>query len=76
MPSANISTDGDSDHPWTAEPTGSRDTATLADAKGPMRTVVGIGCEGQRLASLSSHVPTTEDQNSGCGRKPSDSYSR
>jgi hypothetical protein len=26
-----------------------------------------------RLASLSSHEPTTTDQNSGCARKPSDS---
>ena len=26
----------------------------------------------QRFASLSSQVPTTNDQNSGCGRKPSD----
>ena len=27
----------------------------------------------QRFASLSSHAPDTSDQNSGCGRKPSDS---
>ncbi len=35
----------------------------------------GASAGRYRFASLSSHVPTTSDQNSGCCSKPSDSYS-
>ena len=64
--------------------------AVLIACEEPLERVVRIGDEAverrrrvvlreahvaPRFASLSSHEPTTSDQNSGCARKPTDSYS-